>query len=390
MQGREPRHVPALDGIRGLAILAVIIAHFRPSIITDPVQAYVWAVPYFGWLGVDLFFALSGFLITGILLDTKGTTGWLWKFYVRRTLRIFPLYFGFLALLFVFLVPLAAHTFPAQAAAVRENAEWYWTYTLNILIALEGEAAAPIRTVHLWSLAVEEQFYLVWPWVALLLSRTGLLRLCGALLGISAGLRLLASFGWTPFQAPEYFTLVRMDGIVAGSMLAAWVRGPVGWDVLPDLVTVRRALVFAAPAVLLLMFASAAVPRPVRVIVPTAWALLFAGAVAYAARAPEGRARWSRELRFLGKYSYGLYVVHFPMLLFLELSGVRTFMSVSLSGQIAFIGLGALCSLAVAVPSWHLFEAPILSLKRYVEYKPATVQTVESRLSRSITEMRFP
>jgi peptidoglycan/LPS O-acetylase OafA/YrhL len=349
--------------VRGVAILAVIVAHYRPRAVGADVEAYFWAIPYFGWLGVDLFFALSGFLITGILMDTKGSPGWLFRFYARRTLRIFPLYFAFLAFLFLALVPLVASTFPEQAAAVRGNAVWYWTYTVNLLVAWQGEGAAPLKTLHLWSLAVEEQFYLLWPWAVLALSRERLIVLCGGLLVLAIALRLLP----LPMEEPGYFTFVRLDGIVTGSLLALSVRGPQGWRVLPRPPAIRRALVVALPVMLLTLLAGSAMPGALQPIMPTARALVFAGAVAYAATAPS-RLLGSRPLRALGRYSYGLYVVHFPLLLLLELAGVRGWMSGSLTGDLAFVGVGLACSLAVAVPSWYLFEQPILRLKRYVEY----------------------
>src|SRR6185503_19750329 len=153
-------HVPSLDGIRGLAI-AIVLVHNGTFILhgshaTLPKVAA--AVAAAGWLGVQLFFVLSGFLITGILLDSRTRPQFFRTFYTRRTLRIFPLYYAFLASA-LFIVPLLANVPDWHATALR-NQVFYWTYTSNWANPL-GYAIPGLS--HFWSLAVEEQFYLFWP-----------------------------------------------------------------------------------------------------------------------------------------------------------------------------------------------------------------------------------
>jgi peptidoglycan/LPS O-acetylase OafA/YrhL len=157
--------IDTLDGVRGLAILAVLVDHSAFWITpTTFVDRAVQAVTGSGWAGVDLFFVLSGFLITGILLDAKGGQHYFRSFYARRVLRIFPIYYLTIALaLAASFIPAIVHRFPDAAAEIHHVLPWYWTYTTNYLISLHGWAAAPMRTAHLWSLAVEEQFYLVFP-----------------------------------------------------------------------------------------------------------------------------------------------------------------------------------------------------------------------------------
>ena len=161
-------HIPALDGIRGLAILLVLLCHFplygdmQPTIFIDKL---FYAMTRAGWCGVDLFFVLSGFLITGILYDAKGSRFFFRNFYMRRCLRIFPLYYGVLAVFFVivpFVLPLGRN----YELFLKDQA-WYWSYLTNIKIAIEGWPKF-YALAHFWSLAVEEQFYFVWPFVVFL------------------------------------------------------------------------------------------------------------------------------------------------------------------------------------------------------------------------------
>src|SRR5207248_1231599 len=146
--------IPQLDGIRGVAILVVILHNSGrfPRLFAN------------GWMGVDLFFVLSGFLITGILLDTKESESYFKNFYARRCLRIWPLYYSLLLFMFV-LVPLLR---PSEAHIIFEKSSPWWAYPLflqNFLIPISTNAAGPLAIT--WSLAIEEQFYLVWAVVVL-------------------------------------------------------------------------------------------------------------------------------------------------------------------------------------------------------------------------------
>jgi peptidoglycan/LPS O-acetylase OafA/YrhL len=173
------RFMPALDGLRGIAVLGVMILHFSYWYL-DGLQLTRWGRIYIkvttnGWMGVDLFFVLSGFLITGILLDAKGSPHFFRNFYARRTLRIFPLYYGVIAVVFLVL-PL---TPVAQAGleATRSNQAWLWLYGTNLAVYMHGWGFLnpyPLTVTHFWSLAVEEHFYLIWPLVVYLTSRRGL------------------------------------------------------------------------------------------------------------------------------------------------------------------------------------------------------------------------
>ncbi len=146
-------HIRGLDGLRGIAVLIVFLFHER------------LLLP-FGWVGVQLFFVLSGFLITRILLRyrTFDIRGYLWTFYGRRTVRIFPLYYAYLAgfAVICFVLSFRSETLPAQAHVGLEQLPWAGLYGYNFLHAVSGVEHSRVLT-HFWSLAVEEQFYLVWP-----------------------------------------------------------------------------------------------------------------------------------------------------------------------------------------------------------------------------------
>src|SRR5262245_10664845 len=158
-------HIPALDGIRGIAILLVLLFHFGqyghglpyPAVFVDKLFHRICQI---GWVGVDLFFVLSGFLITGILYDSKGRNHYFRNFYVRRCLRILPLYY-FSLILFLIVLP---KLFPLHTGfrSLRQDSFWYWTYLSNVRVAYRGWDSFGVLD-HFWSLAVEEQFYLLWP-----------------------------------------------------------------------------------------------------------------------------------------------------------------------------------------------------------------------------------
>ena len=153
------KHIPALDGVRAVAVLLVICFHFWQVFTYGP-YSLVGKIAMWGQTGVDLFFVLSGFLITGILLDTKGSPSFLRNFYARRILRIFPLYYA--TLLTIYLIgPL----FRWSAWVPENQSLWFWTYLQNLPMTFApGHVAGP---EHFWSLAVEEQFYMVWPFLVL-------------------------------------------------------------------------------------------------------------------------------------------------------------------------------------------------------------------------------
>src|SRR5208283_2319721 len=147
--------IPQLDAVRGIAILIVIFHNSLYRFPSLPLQSLF----SYGWMGVDLFFVLSGFLITGILVDTKQSEGYFKNFYARRCLRIWPLYYSVLFLMFV-AVPLV-HPSIGSVVIARSSPWWAYLFFLqNFLVHSQVSAAGPLGVT--WSVAIEEQFYLVW------------------------------------------------------------------------------------------------------------------------------------------------------------------------------------------------------------------------------------
>src|SRR5580698_1546284 len=208
------KKIPQLDAVRGLAVLLVLLHN------TDIYPAlHLQLISVNGWMGVDLFFVLSGLLITGILLDTKQSDGYFSNFYARRCLRIWPLYYSVLLFMFV-IVPILR---PSDAHIVFEarSSPW-WAYPIflqNFLVPIPTAATGALGVT--WSLAVEEQFYLVWPWVVWLCTESQLRKIAIAVICFSPILRFYLSMHQVNIYSN---TFCRLDGLMAGALLAITVR----------------------------------------------------------------------------------------------------------------------------------------------------------------------
>jgi peptidoglycan/LPS O-acetylase OafA/YrhL len=359
-------HMPALDALRGLAILVVTLYRFGGG-SHDVARVQENLIPFLevGERGVDLFFVLSGFLITGILFDAKQQSHYFLNFYARRTLRIFPLYY---AVLFVALV-----LWPVEIPAQR-YATWLWLYGANIVQANHGWCLGWLN--HFWSLAVEEHFYLAWPLVIYCLSRTQAMRLCGALFVLSAMSRIAWAYTFRTSVAPEVCTLFRLDGLVAGAFIALAARGTGG---LLSLVPTAHWLL---PAMCVLLLPCAYKGTRLLTIPETLWALAAAAfLVQVVAAAPHtwlGRAGQSRFLHWLGKYSYGMYVYQsllIPLLaVWITAPQLAEVCGNAFLGQAAYCAIMSLATALVAYLSWHMFEKHLLAWKHFFTATPANVK----------------
>jgi peptidoglycan/LPS O-acetylase OafA/YrhL len=367
------RHIPVLDGLRGIAILLVLFLHFapyapglgRPTSLMD--RLYV-RVAETGWLGVDLFFVLSGFLITGILYDTKGSKHYFRQFYARRFLRIFPLYYAVLALFLIVLPWL--HIFDSVTKELRGEAAWYWTYLYNFKVAATGFRTSGALS-HFWSLAVEEQFYLIWPIVVLWLGRKHLLVICAAAVVAALACRLALSFtGYVVL--PDVWTPARMDALAVGAFIAVMARQPDGLAVMRRWAT-PVAVAAALPLAVMLRYNVA-----VTTVAHTLGALLFGAILVVSLIAPASgplvRTTASPFLTFFGRYSYALYIFH-PLLLWFKpvfsLAFVPTVFGSLLPAYLLWLVMSIGATVAVALVSWHLLEKQFLKMKRFFPYHPA-------------------
>lgn len=361
-------HLPALDALRGLAILLVLIYRFgggeAAAVARSLDDVHILEL---GARGVDLFFVLSGFLITGILHDSRGKPHYFRNFYVRRALRIFPLYYATLILLLVDWLPLPAALTEALQPA-REHAPWLWCYGGNLLQAKQDAWCLGAMN-HFWSLAIEEHFYLVWPLVIYVLPTAAARRLCLALVATSA----LGRAAWLLLGgghvAAFVFTPLRMDGLALGGWLALVARQPGGlawlarlaWPALAVAGTLAAACEFWDRRLLYLTL--------------TAWSVAFAGLLVLLVSAEPGQwLGWLgrfRVLHWLGRYSYGIYVFQLPLLY--ALAGVVTAPGLAAwagnpwAGQLLYAALLTTANLALALASWHLVEKRVLAWKRWFE-----------------------
>ncbi|HEU4643581.1 MAG TPA: acyltransferase [Gemmatimonadaceae bacterium] len=365
-------HIPALDGLRGIAILLVMYAHFTMPHATTPSGQLLAGLSVFGLTGVDLFFVLSGFLITGILADARGTPNAWRNFYARRVLRIFPLYYGYLAVVFLLLPAIGAASAPAYRDVLAHQG-WYWAYAGNVWQARHGQDAWPFVN-HFWTLAVEEQFYLVWPMVVLLLPRRGAIAACAAMvLGALLARVVLVLDGGTSIAIHELLP-TRVDTLAMGALVALLAREPGWWARLARharAAALAAYLAFCASLALAGMGGGRLFDSGVSY---TALAVMYAAMLVLAVGATPGsrlhRVLCGARLRAIGRYSYGLYVLHLAvarlLLAPLEARGVPTIWGSTLPAQLALWGAGFSLSLALAWASWRWYETPFLALKRYV------------------------
>jgi peptidoglycan/LPS O-acetylase OafA/YrhL len=342
-----PNHIPELDGLRGLAILLVVLYHCHEKLNGTPLSIFAkW-----GWVGVNLFFVLSGFLITGIVLDSRrkspSTRQFFRDFYVRRTLRIWPVYLLVLFLVYVGLPFLFGVPWLIQA----KTAPWLY-YALLVqnlfMISLPGTLGPT------WSLGIEEQYYLLWAPLARLFPPLGLLILLLGVIVASPFLRILLAG-----VVSRTHTLIHLDGIALGSLLA------VALHTIPLLQSTWRKI---GPFFIVLggggIFYTY---RNFSAALDTAVAMLFAGLLLAAISFSGDRGLYTsiwklRWLRFYGRVSYGLYMTH--ILTFVVLGNFDRFMErYGIGGNLTIVFVRLLLSTAVAASIWYGFEKPILRWK---------------------------
>lgn len=355
--------ISSLDGVRGLATLMVLSSHFLFQ--EQYGTAWWWSLGQSGWLGVDLFFVLSGFLITGILLKTKGQSNYFGGFYYRRALRIFPLYYS--VLLFSVFAILVIDRQPEHLWDGYNSLAWLFAFLPNVAMALKNGWLWQTNWAglsHLWSLAVEEQFYLFWPLVVWLMPRKWLPWLCIFLLAIGTDVREWTDvvFGHKWSEASYVLPYCRMDGLAAGSLMAVLVHnGKIQFKGLEQVIV--RDLTFIC--LLGLLYYMVAGDSQVR---GTYAALTFAGFV-YLALCEQSVVRNLCETRFLrhiGMYSYGLYVFHqllrMPFTWYIQDPLLSTGLPLYWV-QILYMLLAFAATYVCARISWVLIEKPFLDLK---------------------------
>lgn len=354
----SPKYLPQLDGIRGIAVCFVILYHCFPCDLTRA-----------GWMGVDLFFVLSGFLITGILIDTRTEKKYYINFIGRRVLRIFPLYYGVLLIIFL-LMFFFGRVFPVGSDYYLRHQSWFWLYFQNWLYSRDGFPPNHML-VHFWTLGVEEQFYLLWPWVIRYIRPKYVLKVSIVLCVIAIGFRLLPLNIINLNETYRYMsTISRMDSLLIGAIIAILIRNNTR---LLEKVTVPICIgSFIIVLLGIMYFKSLSFLRlsPIFTFID-----LFAGSILVISL--------SSFLRFqsfiahpilikLGKYSYGLYVYHYIIFVLLKhhLDNWLNYQFSNFYSRMIILGsLTILLAIPISIISYHLFENKFLVLKKYFSYK---------------------
>jgi peptidoglycan/LPS O-acetylase OafA/YrhL len=363
----DRKHISALDGVRGVAVSVVFFYHYGGGDQSHnfAMHALGWTLKL-GWAGVSLFFALSGFLITGILWESREKPGWWSRFYSRRVLRIFPLYY-----LAVLLVAITAH----WAGDVGPTALGVLWYSLDLQNEPFAHAAhhipTPLILNHFWSLAVEEQFYLVWPFVIQAVkSRLTAQRLCVGLFVVSLAFRIVQAT--TGFQMPGGMTLARAGELAVGAWLALAYRGQGqpgqdrSWTWAVKWAPLLGGLSAAGVLAVGLRDGDMTVEHPLMTTAGFTLVALLSVSVVCMAISRE----WMRRimslglLRWLGGISYGLYVysVLFERLYTDEAARLLPNGSTA-SRMLVTLAIALPCTLAIAYASFRWFETPFLRLK---------------------------
>jgi peptidoglycan/LPS O-acetylase OafA/YrhL len=364
---RPLARVAELDGIRGIAILLVLASHFGVPACPPGI---VWDTLGFGWVGVDLFFVLSGFLITGILLDSKGRPNYFQRFYLRRVFRILPIYYLFV-ISFFHVIPLIAHATGRLDTFLygRGDEGWYWMYLFNWRDAVQQNG----HLRHLWSLAIEEQFYIVWPVIVYLAPTRILKHFCIGLAVVSPVLRFAAAHEGISKFFLYRTTPFRLEGLALGALLALAAR---------DVVLQRRIAklmpwAWLAGATVMVGVVMRSGPEYLSPVMTTygytgvallGWALVFWGITRSGTESLFARILRTSWLVQFGKYSYGLYVWHALFGGFarsgVEFARWQWGLSWSLLPVALTVGIGV--SYGVALLSWRLIEEPCARLKERV------------------------
>jgi peptidoglycan/LPS O-acetylase OafA/YrhL len=351
--------IPALDGLRGLAVIVVILSRYQIyPLAPDGWFERLWVgLVSLGYAGVDLFFVLSGFLITSILIRHRDSERRFSSFYARRALRILPLYY---ALCFIVMVVMPA------IGRGPEGGEPI--YNILFLQNFKGLLDSPQHAFlgPTWSLAIEEQFYLIWPFLIWMLGPARAFYVIVAAVAATVLCRAGLYLNGFPVEKIYLWSITRLDGIGLGSILAiAWAERDRYARVLQFL---RRQLTASATALMAIVVISALMPHasflafePGMMLVGFLLvALVCTGMVLAALENPSFAAKFSAApLRSCGRYSYAMYLIHTPVLITLG-EVVRS--------RPLNIALSLIATYVLAALSWHLFESRILSLGRFFAY----------------------
>jgi peptidoglycan/LPS O-acetylase OafA/YrhL len=355
-------HCLALDGIRGFAILIVtlyrLFKELDPS--SHPLIGLLYRIAPLGGRGVDLFFVLSGFLITGILIRSKGKPKYFRNFIARRSLRIFPLYFLSLA---VGLWAIPRHLGGQLFERARMEQVYLWTYTSNVRVSWLNEwCFGPFD--HFWSLAVEEHFYLVWPAIVFILTTKRLGWFCALTVVAVAIARSVAETFQSLDIAVDVLTVFRIDALCLGALLAVIMQSSIRHERIRSGAFIAAILSLGA-LILVVLLGSRMFGLPALLC-----RMIFMAGIAFILLSPKTsifpRFFESSVMRFLGKYSYGMYVVQLPLVTLVPAASLSSLLpSNPIAVGIFYVAGMFGCISIMALLSFHLFESHFLKLKKW-------------------------
>ncbi|MGA9192165.1 MAG: acyltransferase [Anaerolineales bacterium] len=375
---RLPKHIPELDGVRGLAILLVLMYHYVA--VPIPSQAggslrFLRQLMSNGWSGVDLFFVLSGFLIAGLLIDHRDAANYFKVFYVRRITRIFPLYYSFLAIYLILAFAAPRLGWLSQSMFVNSLPMLpYFIYVQNFVMAANGTFGNEFLAIT-WSLAIEEHFYLFLPWLVKRSRPARLILNLAFLLIMSLALRVLLGGGtFVGFVGTPW----RLDALLLGAILAILFRSATTAALMRAHV---RWLKLGTAALLIFFFYSSMTEPLGSLDHLLVFGLMYVGLIGMVLS--DTTSLTSRFFRLppmmtLGKISYGVYLLHQLVngivhdLLFKHLP---SFVS---PATMAATGLAVALTILVAWVSFNAFERYFIDLGHSFHYAPESARPTAS------------
>lgn len=382
-------YIASLDGLRGWAITAVIAYHVvRVAGPATAVDRALTTLASMGWMGVDLFFVLSGYLITRVLLAHRESSRYFSAFYIRRALRIVPVYYVTLAVLFC-VVPAVAPSLSPKYETFLAHQEWYWAYVANWFIVIHKLKSTPLSTTHLWSLSVEEQFYLAWPLIVWVSPPRRLARVCLAgAVGVLV-LRIWLREHGAGFNLPYYSTPTRLDTLLLGAWLACM-------GARADFVALARKWAPMLLCLALCALTTIAVTQDGKLVrasgimvtygfsvVACASVALLAWVLATDGHGPIAHRMLGPTMRSIGRYSYAIYLFHDLLFGLYQYAGLSVerfprLAGTTLPGLVAMFVLVYGSAWILARVSWLVLEAPLMRLKSRVPYEPSAGGAVQA------------
>jgi peptidoglycan/LPS O-acetylase OafA/YrhL len=349
-----PSYIPQFDGLRGISIIAVLIAH----------SGFIEALPHahaleYGRVGVDLFFVLSGFLITGILRDSRKSPNYFRNFYMRRALRIWPLYYALLVVIFVIS--------PVFVPSMWKTVGTVWPYFVFYIQNINYHLYPPFGLEPTWSLAIEEQFYLTWPLMVLYLRKRTLSFVLVTLVLMSLVMRISGYLDGAPLKFIHNFTFCRLDAIACGSLAAIWLRSSHCTLKLWRTVSIScLGLGLGGIVLSRMLFREQSTVVSYVFIAIGFTGVLSISLVSDPNTSAMGRVLTADWLCYIGKISYGIYLLHMPLFIlitqFIVHRGLNRLHPVV--GNICATLAEFVSAILAASISWRFFEKPILGFKK--------------------------